>query len=168
MAATANTLYHAESALRDGSQTATITDGDGNVVLDWANAPAATGDLDLGITLYLFANHNGTGVNKQSKSRCYTLQIWRDNANGGRDLVGDFVPCKDAAGNTGLFDLVNKRFQQASKALACGETVQGGGVIVEGNPVAYQSDGLPTYGYVEKSLVLSQSWGWNPCLKLAA
>ncbi len=38
--------------------------------------------VDLGITLYLFANHNGTGVNKQSKSRCYTLKIWRDNANG--------------------------------------------------------------------------------------
>ena len=49
--ASANTLYHVESALRDGSQTATITDGDGNVVLDWANDPAATGDLDLGVTL---------------------------------------------------------------------------------------------------------------------
>ena len=121
--ASANTLYHVESALRDGSQTATITDGDGNVVLNWANDPAATGDLDLGVTLYLFANHNGTGVSGQTKSRCYALKIWRDGANGGRDLVGDFVPCKDDDGNTGLFDLVKNRFLKASKALTCGAVV---------------------------------------------
>ena len=121
--ASVNTLYHVESALRDGSQTATITDGDGNVVLDWANDPAATGELDLGVTLYLFANHNGTGVSGQTKSRCYALKIWRDNANGGRDLVGDFVPCKDDDGNTGLFNLVQNRFRAASKALTCGAVV---------------------------------------------
>ena len=149
--ATANTLYHVESALRDGLQTATITDGDGNVVLDWSNNPAATGDLDLGITLYLFANHTGTSVGGQSKSRCYALKIWRDNADGGRDFVGDFVPCKTDAGDTGLFNLASNQFLKASAALTCGAAVYGEGVTVEGDPGAYQSGGSPDYGFVPKS-----------------
>ena len=65
------------------------------------------GLIDTGYNLYIFAcNLHGDTMYK-SKSRCYWLKIWQDDANGVRHLVRDFRPClKD--GRVGLYDAVSE------------------------------------------------------------
>ena len=121
--ATANEIYHIESALRNGSQTATAVNSTGSTELDWANSPAATGDIDLETSLYLFAYNQGNVAGNKCKARCYALKIWQDDGAGGRDLVGDFVPCLNKSGAAGLYDLVTEEFFAPSAALSYGEPV---------------------------------------------
>ena len=66
-----------------------------------------SGLIDTGYNLYIFAcNLHGDTV-YHSKSRCYWLKIWQDDANGIRHLVRDFRPClKD--GRVGLYDAVSE------------------------------------------------------------
>ncbi len=66
-----------------------------------------SGLIDTGYNLYIFAcNLHGDTV-YHSKSRCYWLKIWQDDANGVRHLVRDFRPClKD--GRVGLYDAVSE------------------------------------------------------------
>ena len=121
--ATANEIYHVESALRNGSQTATAVNSTGGTELNWENSPAATGDIDLETSLYLFAFNQGNVANNKCKARCYALKIWQDDGADGRTPVGDFVPCLNKFGAAGLYDLVTGEFFAPSAALSYGEPV---------------------------------------------
>ena len=151
--ANVNTLYHAESTLCNGLQDIVITDEGGKVVLSQTNT-TATGDFSLDITLYLFALHSGASVVDKVKARCYTLKLWLDDKNGGRNLVGDFVPCLNASGDAGLYDLVGNQFLSPSGELAgYGEPVlPDNGIFVTGTPEPFADNGLPVYGLFEKTV----------------
>ncbi len=79
------------------------------------------------MNLYLFAM-NGKSANVASAfasngTRCYYLKIWQV-PDGGTDyvLVRDFMPCKNASGEVGLYDAVNGDFysKQGSGTLKAG------------------------------------------------
>jgi len=57
---------------------------------------------ELNTTLKLFRDELGNGF---GKGRVYHLKIW-DNGT----LIRDFRPCKNSAGDPGLYDTVNRRF----------------------------------------------------------
>ena len=88
---------------------------------------------DMGETLtrslYLFANHNGTGegsVNEQSSVRVYSLKIY----DGSGTIVRDFVPgVKD--GVAGLYDIQNDKWYQSQSTTAL---VAGPGVSRNNTP----------------------------------
>ena len=66
-----------------------------------------SGLIDTGYNLYIFACNLHGQTMYMSKSRCYWLKIWQDDANGVRHLVRDFRPClKD--GRVGLYDAVSE------------------------------------------------------------
>ena len=72
------------------------------------------------IMMYLFAsNENGT-TNYYATMRLYSCQIY-DNGT----LIRNFVPCKNASGVAGLYDLVNKLFftNSGSGTFTVGATV---------------------------------------------
>ncbi len=81
-----------------------------------------TGSYSNGKTMGLFML---TGWNQHSPSgtRCYYLKIWQV-PEGGTDyvLVRDFMPCKNASGEVGLYDAVNGDFysKQGSGTLKAG------------------------------------------------
>ena len=65
------------------------------------------GLIDTGYNLYIFACNLHGQTMYMSKSRCYGLKLWQDDANGVRHLVRDFRPClKD--GRVGLYDAVSE------------------------------------------------------------
>ena len=56
-------------------------------------------------TMYLFSVHNGGNSYANASMKLYSCQIY-DNGT----LVRDFVPCINASGEIGLFDMVNRQF----------------------------------------------------------
>ena len=69
---------------------------------------AAKGDVDMGMSLYLFAVHDGDAgaAGSFSKARLYECKIFRTDGRGGFDLVRHYRPClKD--GRAALYDTVN-------------------------------------------------------------
>lgn len=59
-----------------------------------------------GCSLYLFAlNANGTVDDRMVSGKLYSCKIY-DNGT----LIRNFIPCKNASGTVGLYDLVNNKF----------------------------------------------------------
>lgn len=56
-------------------------------------------------TMYLFSVHNGGSSYANASMKLYSCQIYDDGT-----LVRDFVPCINASGEVGLYDLVGKQF----------------------------------------------------------
>ena len=56
-------------------------------------------------TMYLFSVHNGGSSYANASMKLYACQIYDDGT-----LVRDFVPCINASGEVGLYDLVGKQF----------------------------------------------------------
>jgi hypothetical protein len=81
-----------------GSQTLWV---DGSVAV----SQSITTDYDTGFPMYLFALNVAGVAADITSSRCYSCKIY-DNGI----LVRDFVPCKNTAGEVGLFDLVGNKF----------------------------------------------------------
>lgn len=102
----------ASNSFAIGSATATeydlATDGvgtvsfglDGNVTTKSYSPP-----LEKGLSTYLFACNNSGSTTHFAKMRIYYFQIY-DNGT----LVRDFIPCINASGAYGLYDLVNAQF----------------------------------------------------------
>ena len=56
-------------------------------------------------TMYLFSVHNGGSSYANASMKLYACQIYDDGT-----LVRDFVPCINASGEVGLYDLVGQQF----------------------------------------------------------
>ena len=56
-------------------------------------------------TLYLLAQRGNTAAQNFSRAKLYSCQIYENGA-----LVKDFIPCKNASGTIGLYDLVGEQF----------------------------------------------------------
>lgn len=78
-----------------------------NNVLLWTATPSAT-TFQCDYNAYLFAiNRSGTAIELINGLKLYYAKIWDDDT-----LVRDFVPCKNASGTIGLYDMVNGVFYQ--------------------------------------------------------
>lgn len=66
---------------------------------------------------YIFAQNQGGSVTQKSSVKIYNAKIYKDGT-----LVRNYVPCKNASGVVGLYDLVNSSFisSATSTALAAG------------------------------------------------
>lgn len=66
--------------------------------------PASSDFSGTGGTLYLFSVHNG-GSYTRASAKLYSCKIYKNGT-----LIRDFVPCRNASGTLGLYDLTNNRF----------------------------------------------------------
>lgn len=66
--------------------------------------PASSDFSGAGGTLYLFSVHNG-GSYTSASAKLYSCKIYKNGT-----LIRDFVPCRNASGTLGLYDLTNNRF----------------------------------------------------------
>lgn len=73
------------------------------------------------LSLYLLAQHTASGTINYSSANLYHCKIHDDNT-----LVRDFVPCKNAAGVAGLYDLVSSQFygNAGTGSFSAGPTVE--------------------------------------------
>lgn len=85
----------------DLSKTSATISVDGTV----ANVTPTTAETFIGFTTLKIHTLDRNGVNYLSNSRIYSFKIYENGA-----LVRDFVPCKNASGTVGLYDLVNDKF----------------------------------------------------------
>lgn len=70
--------------------------------------PASSDFSGAGGTLYLFSVHNG-GSYASASVKLYSCKIYKNGT-----LIRDFVPCRNASGTLGLYDLTNNRFYENS------------------------------------------------------
>lgn len=68
--------------------------------------PASSDFSGTGGTLYLFSVHNG-GSYIRASAKLYSCKIYKNGT-----LIRDFVPCRNASGTLGLYDLTNNRFYE--------------------------------------------------------
>lgn len=68
--------------------------------------PASSDFSGTGGTLYLFSVHNG-GSYTRASAKLYSCKIYKNGT-----LIRDFVPCRNASGTLGLYDLINNRFYE--------------------------------------------------------
>lgn len=68
--------------------------------------PASSDFSGAGGTLYLFSVHNG-GSYASASAKLYSCKIYKN-----KTLIRDFVPCRNASGTLGLYDLTNNRFYE--------------------------------------------------------
>ena len=68
--------------------------------------PASSDFSGTGGTLYLFSVHNG-GSYTSASAKLYSCKIYKNGT-----LIRDFVPCRNASGTLGLYDLTNNRFYE--------------------------------------------------------
>lgn len=73
--------------------------------------------------MYIFATNNNGSVYARSTMKLYTMQIYDNDT-----LIRDFVPCKNASGIAGLFDIVNGKFYTSN---GDGEFIAGTGCTYE-------------------------------------
>lgn len=66
--------------------------------------PSSSDFSGTGGTLYLFSVHNG-GSYTRASAKLYNCKIYKNGT-----LIRDFVPCRNASGTLGLYDLTNNRF----------------------------------------------------------
>lgn len=66
--------------------------------------PASSDFSGTGGTLYLFSVHNG-GSYTRASAKLYSCKIYKNGT-----LIRDFVPCRNASGTLGLYDITNNRF----------------------------------------------------------
>lgn len=66
--------------------------------------PSSSDFSGTGGTLYLFSVHNG-GSYTRASAKLYSCKIYKNGT-----LIRYFVPCRNASGTLGLYDLTNNRF----------------------------------------------------------
>lgn len=94
---TANTEYEMDCVANNGTLT---------VTLDGASRSGAySGAVNKDYPLFIFANNSAGSAAQFSSVKIYWFQIY-DNGN----LVRDYVPCINASGEVGLYELVNEVF----------------------------------------------------------
>lgn len=98
VSANVNQVYDVTVDLAVGAQSLTVN---GNALLSGSNKST----FDTKLALYAFgANYNGT-LHGAGSYRVYYMRLYDNGA-----LVRDFVPCKNASGVAGLYDVVNGKF----------------------------------------------------------
>ena len=107
-------LAHAYFGSKDG--TLTFSAGKHTYIADGPNnkweidgtsitlEPASNDFSGTGGTLYLFSVHNG-GSYTRASAKLYSCKIYKNGT-----LIRDFVPCRNASGTLGLYDLINNGF----------------------------------------------------------
>ena len=121
----ADTAYHKLSVTRGTSSwSATL---DGGSAVDLGNyVPVWWGTQDSLYSLYLFATHwdkmsGSESIPDQYPNKTYynhsyyhaKMRVYGCKFYDGETLVRDYVPCVDANGNAGLFDLVERNFARS-------------------------------------------------------
>lgn len=76
-----------------------VTTIEGSVVTSTAET------FSINYPLYLFARDNAGSVDNFCKMRLYSCRIYNNGL-----MVRDFIPCKNASGTIGLYDMVNGQF----------------------------------------------------------
>lgn len=71
--------------------------------------PSIVGSINCHLPLFAFRRNNGSCSGFISM-RLYSCKIWKTIAYEGTPLVRDFIPCKNASGEVGLWDDVNSVF----------------------------------------------------------
>lgn len=71
--------------------------------------PSIVGSINCHLPLFGFRRNNGSCSGFISM-RLYSCKIWKTIAYEGTPLVRDFIPCKNASGEVGLWDDVNSVF----------------------------------------------------------
>lgn len=71
--------------------------------------PSIVGSINCHLPLFAFRRNNGSCSGFISM-RLYSCKIWKAIAYEGTPLVRDFIPCKNASGEVGLWDDVNSVF----------------------------------------------------------
>lgn len=107
-------LAHAYFGSKDG--TLTFSAGKHTYIADGPNnkweidgtsitlEPASSDFSGTGGTLYLFSVHNG-GSYTSASAKLYSCKIYKNGT-----LIRDFVPCRNASGTLGLYDITNNSF----------------------------------------------------------
>ena len=70
----------------------------------------ATGPIDTGLPLYLFARNMDGIADCFSAARVYSLKLWQKNGNDEYELVRDLIPAKGPEGGAALWDRVTNRY----------------------------------------------------------
>lgn len=102
-----NTLYGTVSSLPSGTTVEGSSSGS-YVILNENGTPYYYQKIGINVTnsIYLFgSNNNGTAAEMDGGYRLYWLQI-----NDNNQLVRNFIPCTNAEGTAGMYDLVNSVF----------------------------------------------------------
>ena len=71
--------------------------------------PGVVGSIGCNLPLFAFRRNNGSCSGFISM-RLYSCKIWKTVAFEGVPLIRDFIPCKNASGEVGLWDDVNSVF----------------------------------------------------------
>ena len=139
--AAAGTIYTVQTELSNGRQSLHVEDEEGNVRANLSGAQAK--DVDADCSLYLFGVDKSGSISGQTSARCYEMRVWSVDGEGVRAPVADFVPCLNASGTAGLYDLVGGKFLSPSAALTYGEVILApvdpslyGGNVMIGNDLA--------------------------------
>lgn len=79
-------------------------------------------DFTSTLSMYLFSANEGGTAKHFSSMKLYACKIYD-----GENLVRDYVPCTNAGGTAGLYDLVNNTFEESDSttALIAGDTYKG-------------------------------------------
>ena len=113
---------------------------------------ATVGTFQCTHNLYLLANNNNGTVGGQCTATMYSCQIY-DNGT----LVRDFVPCVNASGEAGLYDLVNKKFYGNA---GTGTFISGGYTSLEkGDILNYAYTGSVQSVTLPKGVYKLEVWG---------
>ena len=120
-AAVANQKYRVLTRIDNGAQTASISAFvNGAWEAPQSISRAATGHVDMGLSLYLFARNYKGKADYPGHARVYKLKFSEKQQDGTYKLTRDFVPCmKD--GKAMLYDNVSGRyFRNKGRYLAIG------------------------------------------------
>ena len=71
------------------------------------NSANYSGTIQTGKTMTVFADNMASGVTQYSAMKLKYCKMYQDDV-----LVRDFVPCKNASGTVGLYDLANGKFYE--------------------------------------------------------
>lgn len=71
--------------------------------------PGVVGSIGCNLPLFAFRRNNGS-CSGFTSMRLYSCKIWKTTAVEGVPLIRDFIPCKNASGEVGLWDDVNSVF----------------------------------------------------------
>ncbi len=112
------------------------------------------------VNMYILAiNENGKINSGKSSAKIYSCQIYNSGA-----LVRDFVPCENASGVVGLYDLVESKFygNAGSGAFVAGAEIETP-TVSEPAAVVVEAEDDDGNSYVDKYLVISGDA--NGCIK---
>lgn len=114
------TSNYAFSGLSMTGEMEIVVDGN-SATINGATVTASATTFSGSNSLYLFSCHGGAAEDETSYQKLYSCQIY-DNGT----LVRDYVPCRDASGVLGLYDLVNDEFYSnaGSGTFTAGEDIE--------------------------------------------